>query len=72
MEKVFGETLQRVLFVFDGQNPVDINAITATVLGEVKGLMGSLAGGLTHNAVASQMQQFMGGLASHVAGGLTH
>ena len=62
--KTFGEQNKRVLFVFDGKTPIDINTITATLVTEVKAMMGTLTGGFSTNQVASQMQQFMGSLAA--------
>lgn len=61
ISKTFGEDVKKVLFVFDGQNPVDLGALTNTIMTEVRGTMGSLlGGGRTH--LTTQMQQFMSGL----------
>lgn len=63
IEKTFGDDIRKVLYVFDGSSPVDINALTNTVLGEVRQLMGNLVGP-AHNQLGAQLQRFMGSIAS--------
>jgi len=58
IEKTFGTEVRKVLYVFDGTNPVDVNSLTTTVLSEVRSLMDGLLGP-AHTQLATQLQKFM-------------
>ncbi|KAL4532276.1 hypothetical protein Ndes2437B_g02687 [Nannochloris sp. 'desiccata'] len=64
--KTFGEPLTKVLYVFDGAAPVDLNAITATVMTEIKGVTGAIGG--AHQALAGQLTTFLGSIPTLGAG----
>lgn len=66
MTKTFGEPLTKVLYVFDGAAPVDLNAITATVMTEIKGVTGAIGG--AHQALAGQLTTFLGSIPTLGAG----
>lgn len=58
MEKVFGEVSQKVLYVFDGQQQVDINAIAGTILNEIRSALGTVTSPVT-NTITNQFQRFL-------------
>lgn len=58
--KKFGDDIVKVLYVFDGSSPVDLNAITSTVMNEIKGVTGALGG--AHQALAGQLTSFLGSI----------
>ena len=60
VRKEFGEPIQKVLYVFDGSGPVDLNAITTTVMNEIRSVTGSIGG--AHQALAGQLTSFIGGI----------
>jgi hypothetical protein len=55
--KTFGNPIEKVLFVFDGQTPVDINSIANTVVSEVRSALGGLA--TAHTNLKDQMNKFL-------------
>jgi len=60
--KSFGDPLKKVLYVFDDSTPVDLNAITTSVMNEIKGVTGAIGG--AHQALAGQLTTFLGSIPS--------
>ena len=58
--KRFGEPIQKVIYVFDGSAPVDLNAITNTVLNEIRQVTGAIGG--AHQALVGQLTNFIGNI----------
>jgi len=63
IEKVFGEPIKKVLYVFDGSQQIDLNALTANVLSEIRTLVGGVVGP-AHTQLATQLQKFMSSMVS--------
>ena len=69
VNKTFGEEIQKVLYVFDGSSPVDLNSITSTVMSEIRSVTGAIGG--AHQALAGQLSSFIGAI-PHVGSGFKH